>query len=267
MSVLSRFRQLAPTEFEMHGARVVKYTNQRCDNIPKRYQKFFRPRLAKLASLAYYDAIMANECDSRTAEGKAERRKLLDDAIRTIARMQRPLVVCWSLFETKEGGKKEWVELLNREMILLNGAAGYKPGERELPMIRVFDMSYREDRQFVNAVRKLHKYTYSKVCSVPSEYKDHLSDQILTFIDNALYCVLEGNSNIPTTKKQYDIRDGYFKRAIKNLNGLQRPLYALWNVMEYSENTMDEWAELVNESIRLIQGVRKSDKQRFGDLR
>lgn len=267
MTVLARKRQQAATEFEMHCARLVKYTVQRADAMPNRYKKFLRPRLCKPVSLAYYDAIMGNETDNRTSAGQKERTKLFDDAIRSLLRMQKPMVVYWSLFETKEGGIREWVELINREIALLNGAAGYKSGERSLPMIQILDMSYSGDRMFVNAVRKLHKYTYSKICSVPLEYKDYLSDQLLAMVDDALFCTLKGNQNIPTNKKEYEIRDKYFRKAISNLNGMQRPLYALWNVMEYSENTMDEWAELINEALRLLQGVRKSDKRRFGNLK
>ncbi|MCD8009188.1 MAG: hypothetical protein LUF68_09735, partial [Clostridiales bacterium] len=264
--VLARKRQQASTEFEMNCARLVKYTVQRTDSIPNRYKKFVRPCLLTLVNAAYYDAIMANEADSRTPAGKRERVKLLDDGIRALARLEKPLVAYWSLFKTSEGGMKEWTTLINKEMVLLNGAAGYKPGERELPMIHTFDMAYNPDREFVNKMRELHKFTYDKICHVPLDYKDHLSDQILTFVDNALYNVLMGNLYIPVTMEQYEIRDGRFKKAIQNLNGLQRPLYALWNVMEYSEATMDEWAELINEELKLIQGVRKSDRQRFGHL-
>ncbi len=267
MTVLARKRKQATTEFEMNCARLMKYTVQRSDTIPNRYKKFIRPRLCKPVSLAYYDCIMANEADSRTGEGRQERRKLLDNGIRLLVGMQKPLMVYWSLFETSEGGRREWVELINREIVLMNGAAGYKPEERELPMIHTFDINYSEDRQFVNKVRLLHKFTYTKICSVPLEYKDHLSDQILCFVDDALYHTLKGNESIPRNKKQADERDRHFKKAVDNLNGLQRPLYALWNVMGYSENVMDEWAETINDSIKLLQGVRKSDRQRFGSLK
>lgn len=267
MTVLARKRQQASTEFEMNCARLVKYTVQRADNVPNRYKKFIRPRLCKLVNLAYYNAIMANEADRRTTAGQKERVKLFNSAIAALGKMERPLVVYWSLFETSEGGKREWTELINREILLLNGAAGFKAEERSLPMIETFDMNYSDDRQFVNRMRELHKFTYSKICTVPLEYKDHLSDMILYMVDDALYCVLKGNRTVPRNKKQYEIRDKYFRKAVDNLNGLQRPLYALWNVMEYSENAMDEWAGLINETIKMIQGVRKSDKSRFGTLK
>lgn len=266
MSVLARKRHQAPTEFEMNCARLVKYTVQRCDSIPKRYQKFVRPKLMQPTMTAYHAVIMANEGDARTEEGREERRKLFERATRSLLFLQKPLVVYWSLFDTKEGGRKEWVDLVCKELALIDGVTQRRDEERLVPMIRTFDLEYSDDRIFVNKMRDLHKYTYSKICSVPLEYKDHLRDQVLQFVDDALYCVLSGNSCIPTTKKQYDARDRYFRRSIDNLNGLQRPLYALWNVMCYSENVMDEWAGQVNECIKLIQGVRNADKKRFGKL-
>jgi hypothetical protein len=47
---------------------------------------------------------------------------------------------------------------------------------------------------------------------------------------------------------------------------MQRPVLALWNVMSYSENTMDEWAWRLNDVLKLLQGVIKSDKTRFAKL-
>ena len=267
MSVLARKRQQASTEFEMNCARLVRLTVQRCDSIPKRYQKLVRPKLMQPTMAAYHAVIMANEGDARTEEGREYRRMLFDRVTRFLIALQKPMAVYWSLFDTKEGGRREWIDLVCKELALIDGAARYGDGEREVPMIRTFELEYSDDRIFVNKMRDLHKYTYSKICAVPLEYKDHLSDQILQFVDDALFCVLRGNDGIPSTRKQYEARDKYFKRAIDNLNGLQRPLYALWNVMLYSENTMDEWAGQINECIKLIQGVRNSDKKRFGRLK
>ena len=266
MSVLARNRRLSTMEFEMNCARLVQLTAQRADHIPARYKKFVRPRLMELTTSAYHSAIMANEADSRTETGRADRRKLFERSIRCLVALQKPLVVYWSLFDSKEGGIRDWGDLVNKELALLHGAAHFED-DREVPMIKTFDLKYSDDRMFLNKMRELHKYTYSKICSVPLEYKDHLSDQILQFVDDALFCTLQGNDIFPTTRKQYEVRDKYLKRAIDNLNGLQRPLYALWNVMCYSENTMDEWAGQINECIKLLSGLRSSDRKRFGKLK
>jgi len=44
-------------------------------------------------------------------------------------------------------------------------------------------------------------------------------------------------------------------------------MLALWNLMDYSENTMDEWSGLLDEEIRLLEGLKKSDKARYKGLK
>ena len=105
MSVLARNRRQAATEVEMNCARLVVLTTQRADRIPARYKKFVRPRLMELTTSAYHAAIMANEADGRTDAGRAERRKLFERSIRYLTALQKPLVVYWSLFDSKEGGR------------------------------------------------------------------------------------------------------------------------------------------------------------------
>ena len=267
MSVLAEKRKIAFTEFEMQCSRCVEQTEQRCSSIPVRSKKFIKPKLMYHVVAAYHAAIMANEHEWKTETGKAERVKLMDEAIKQLLLMQKPLVVYWSLFDTKDGGIEDWKGNINKAIVLLNAAAGFHDGERELPMIRSFKLKYSEDAIFVSKVRAFHKFTYQKLYRVPEEYKNRLTDEISSFADNVLYSVLRGNEGIPENAKQYKTRDGYFRKAIDNLNGMQRPLYALWNIMEYDENTMDEWASLMNECIKMIQGVRKSDRERFGKLK
>lgn len=122
MSVLARNRRQAATEFEMNCARLVVLTTQRADRIPARYKKFVRSRLMELTTSAYHAAIMANEADGRTDAGRAERRKLFERSIRYLTALQKPLVVYWSLFDSKEGGIREWADLVNKELALLHGA-------------------------------------------------------------------------------------------------------------------------------------------------
>ena len=160
MSVLARNRRQAATEFEMNCARLVVLTTQRADHIPARYKKFVRPRLMELTTSAYHAAIMANEADSRTEAGRTDRRKLFERSIRCLTVLQKPLVVYWSLFDSKEGGIREWADLVNKEIALLHGAAHFEDN-REVPMIKTFDLKYSDDRIFLNKMRELHKYTYS----------------------------------------------------------------------------------------------------------
>lgn len=104
MSVLARFRDEAATEFEMNAVKLHKYTHQRLSSVPNRRKKFVCPKIQKLTSSMYCDVIMGNEQNSRTEEGQSERRALFERAIRTLTRLQDPLIVFTSLQDASEGG-------------------------------------------------------------------------------------------------------------------------------------------------------------------
>jgi hypothetical protein len=134
-------------------------------------------------------------------------------------------------------------------------------------MIHTYDLKYSESRIFVWKMQELTRYFYPKLCRVPLEYKDALTSECLHLIREALYHVMEGNRIIPKTKKKYEQRAKHFRLADAALNGLQIPLLSVWVIMKYSEREYDQQAELLNEEIKLLRGVMKSDKQRYADLR
>lgn len=105
MSVLARKRQQASTEFEMNCARLVRLTVQRCDSIPKRYQKLVRPKLMQPTMAAYHAVIMANEGDARTEEGREYRRMLFDRATRFLIALQKPMALYIGAFSIRRKGE------------------------------------------------------------------------------------------------------------------------------------------------------------------
>lgn len=267
MSVLARFRDTASAEFEMNAVKLHKYTHQRLSSVPNRRKKFVCPKIEKLTSSMYCDVIMGNEQSYRAEDGRSMRNALFERAIRTLTQLQDPLIVFTSLQDASEGGMQEWIGMINREIALLNGAIGYQEGERKLPLLEVYDMKYSEDAIFVQKMRAYHRYCYDKIIRVPLEYKEYLSESILRMVDDALCCVIKGNRKIPTNKQEYEYREKMFQRAIRDLNSMQRPIYALWNVMMYSERVLDEWSGQLEEVLKLLRGVIKSDRQRFKQLR
>ena len=75
------------------------------------------------------------------------------------------------------------------------------------------------------------------------------------------------NVKEPRTKAEAQRRDAWLKDAIDNLNAMQRPLVGLWNIMEYSEAIMDEWAGMIDEEIRILTGLREADRKRYSGLK
>lgn len=120
---------------------------------------------------------------------------------------------------------------------------------------------------FLQKMSELHKYTYQKIGHAPNDCKDFISGKIADYIDTALCAVVLANHKIPETRAEADKRAGHLQAAIDSLNAMQRPLLALWNIMEYSENTMDEWAGLLDEELKILEGLKKADQARYKDIR
>ena len=119
---------------------------------------------------------------------------------------------------------------------------------------------------FLGKMAELHRYTFQKTAHAPNECFDALSTRIDDFCTNALYAVVMANEKMPQTRAEAQARDAWLKDAIDNLNAMQRPMVGLWNIMQYSEKTMDEWAGMIDEEIRILTGLRDADRQRYKSL-
>ena len=47
---------------------------------------------------------------------------------------------------------------------------------------------------------------------------------------------------------------------------MNRPLISIFNIMEYSNHVMKEWADILNLELKLLYGLQKSDQERFKNL-
>lgn len=268
MSVLLRNRKMAKTEYVMQMVKLHEYTQERMQTVPARLKKYVCPHIMKLVTLAHSDVITGyNLWENNRTIDQEEWQRPLDDAIRALGKLQKGLLLYWVLKRTSDSGMDDWAKRINHEIVLLNGASGHSEGERVLPMIHTYDLKYSESRIFVWKMQELVRYFYPKLSHVPLEYKDALTSECLHLIREALYHVMEGNRIIPKTKKQYEQRAKHFRQADAALNGLQVPLLSVWVIMKYSEREYNQQAELLNEEIKLLRGVMKSDKQRYADLK
>ena len=120
---------------------------------------------------------------------------------------------------------------------------------------------------FLGKMAELHRYTFQKTAHAPHDCFDALSIRIDDFVTNALYDVVMANAKEPRTKAEAQTRDAWLKDAIDNLNAMQRPMVGLWNIMQYSEKIMDEWAGMIDEEIRILTGLREADRKRYSGLK
>lgn len=264
MSVLRSKRKTAYTEYLHNMAVICRYTKERLNPVPARYRKFICPKVYEPCSRGYTAAILANE-QRNTDEGKARRVALLESALKEMLKLQKPLIAAWNILGTEYESAGRWADIINREIGLLVGAMR---NGKELPnMIVTLPRKEKIARlAFLKTMCDLHKYTYGKIGHAPNGCKDFISMKIAEFADAALCAVILANSKIPETKADAKRREDYINAAIDNLNGMQAPLLALWNLMDYSERIMDEWAGLLSDELKLLEGLKKADRERFKNL-
>lgn len=264
MSVLRSKRKTAFSEFERQMGIIVRHTSDRLNSVPMRYRKFIYPKIYDPTNRAYTDVILANEQNVKTPEGSRQRSALFTDALRAILSLQKPLLSLWNILDIREDGAKQWADMLNREIALIFGVT---KREEVQPMIVALPKSKIQRLAFLQKMAELHKYTYEKIGHAPNHCKDFLSGRIADHIDTALCSVVLANHKIPETRTDAEKRERYIQAAIDSLNAMQRPLLALWNIMDYSEKTMDDWAGLIDEELKLLEGLKKADRARYKDLR
>lgn len=263
MAVIRRKRAIAYTEFERQMENICKELKSRLGSLPARYHKYLDRRIYEPASHAYSAVILANEQETRDGQGQAKRLSLFHAALEQLSKLQKPLLAYFNIKDSKEGGMEQLASMINREYGLIYGVMGRKD---KPPMFLILPKQKIKNLQFLGVMCRLHKYTYQKIGHAPNDCTDFISQRIAEFVDTALYHVVAANHKIPATRQEADARARHLQSAIDCINGMQRPMLALWNLMDYSEKTMDEWAGLLDEELKLLEGLKKADKARYKGL-
>lgn len=264
MAVLRRKRAVAFSEFERQMGNLCKELKARLNTLPSRYKKFLSRRIYEPANHAYSAVIIANEQNSRDSTGAKRRTAMFVEALGLLSKLQKPLLSYWNLKDSSEGGMKQVADMVNREYALIYGVMGRKDAP---PMIVTLPKRKAKELLFLGKMCELHRYTYQRIGHAPNDCTDFISMQIAEFVDSALCHVVVANHRIPETKEEAERRIQHLTAAVDCLNGMQRPMLALWNLMDYSERIMDEWAGLLDEEIKLLEGLKKADKTRYKDLK
>lgn len=264
MSVLKNKRKTAFSEFERQMILLCRYTKDRLNSVPARYKKFINPKIYDPTNKAMTAVILANEQNSRTAQGQKRRLVMFKAAVQQLVSLQKPLLAAWNLLGIEEESTARWADMINREFALIWGVTKWKEAQ---PMIIALPKRKMEKLEFLKTMAELHRYTYMKIGHAPTHCKDTIGDRIADFVNTALCEIVLANHKIPETKAEATERAAHIQSAIDSLNGLQRPLLALWLIQDYSENEMDEWAGLIDKELRLLEGLKTADAERYKNLK
>ncbi|MCC8156374.1 MAG: hypothetical protein LIO54_03745 [Oscillospiraceae bacterium] len=266
MSVPRARRKVAWSEFERQAMLLLRHTHNVLEHTPKRYVKYVCPQIYEITTRICNDAVFANEQYAKDPEQAAERASLIDDALRALPELQRPLWVYWNLRGTKESSQKFWCDMANNEGRLLCRVLRDAEREETILKIRPLPVHQINEAQYLGKIAALHRYTYQKIVHEPERWRNYVLENIVRLADDALCSAIDGNRKIPETAAEAERRAKNLRHALHCLNAMQRPMFALWNLHMYSETAMQEWADLTDDSIRLLQSVISSDKDRFKDL-
>lgn len=265
MAVLRSKRTLAYSEFERQMAKIHQDLESRMHALPVRYKKHVCGKLYAPMNRAYDAVILANEQKGHNKAAQEKRQKCLSVAVKNIMAMERPLMAFLNIRDVKDASCELIGKALNFEISLIWGAAGW-PTE-EMPVFHSLKKEKFARLAFLGKMAALHRYTFEKTAHAPNDCFDSLSTRLDDFATNALYDVVMANDRMPTTRAEAEKRDAYLKDALDNLNAMQRPMVGLWNIMQYSEKIMDEWAGMLDEEITILTGLRSKDRERYKALR
>lgn len=116
--------------------------------------------------------------------------------------------------------------------------------------------------EFLCKLRELHRFTHGKVIRMTNIFKDAEAEILIELIDDAWYCAVHGNQKRLDIEKEREDRRKLFSRAISDLYKFERPLFSVFSLGNYSNREMKDWIDLHVETLRLLQAVQQSDKER-----
>ncbi len=263
MSVLKSKRVLSPHEYVTNFIDLYKYTEERLAGVPKRKRKWLcEPIILKMNSI--YNIIADSNCDYYISNTKlCDNTDIANEIINELLNLQRPLLALWNIEKYKTQKMAHWSDLINEEINYVKRIGVIKEEKAKLFII---DYEAVNKADFLKALSKLHRLIYSKTISLPDNIRGAKGLLLMRLADDALYYAYDANRFVPTTKAMYDARAKKMIKAYKRLKAMDNPMFSLFNLMGYSEKTMIEMANALQDATNLLYGVIKSDKERFKDL-
>jgi len=261
MSVLARKRQISRHEHTIHFVALYEYTEERLSKMAKRKYRWLGAPIAS-AMNRMRDEIMQLE-DTYYSSKKSTKEQCVH-IIRELLELQKPLIALWNVEGYQERRMKKWASLIDREINLLADVA--ELGKRTRHMM-ILDHAAINRMDCMKTMSKLHRTIYSKSISLPTYCRETKGSFLMRIADEALYRLFVGNSIIPKTKLQYEVRKKNISRAMNCLKSMEQPIFSIFNILNYSNETMEEIAEMITEEEKLIVGLMKPDEKRISGLK
>lgn len=210
----------------------------------------------------YIMDIMENTYRKRSSNGGVEN-KLIDDFLKCILDMEKPLVIMWNVMKASNKEIERWTYLLNDVLEKYSMARDTKHKGR-----RICQFSWNEIRKFacLEMLSDYHRYVHGKVVKAKSHYDETIGRLLIVHIDTAFYNLLRANRIYPTTHEEYEKRRKLISSVITEIDSMERSIISYFNLMCYSEKVLEEWS-LKHAAVKnSLHSVQRSDRTRFGKL-
>lgn len=265
MSVVKAKRHLSPHEFWWQMEKLKEYTALKISNTPKRKRKIICVAIGKHTADAWHYTALADEIRIKDEETRIMRTELFAKAIHELEELQKPLYIYWNIQHADTKSMEFWSNSINEEMTRIAGIYEKESGKQmHFHYIKILHWKQMRECQYVSKMAEYHKYVHGKLMHLPYDCMD--VQKYREIIDHVFCEIVQSNWKIPETKQEFKKRKELIEDAIKQLNASQYLIYSIWNLKPFSEREMNEWAGMLNEILKLLSAVRKSDASRFCSL-
>ena len=240
--------------------RLYDYTEEKLSKMAKRkYRWLGSPIAEKMNGMRdeimqifdqYYDSgkILQEQCYS---------------VIMGLLSLQKPLIALWNVEGYTVRRMEKWKFLIETEINHLADHGGIR--KRDGYMF-ILDYEAINRLDCMRNMSQLHKMIYTKSISLPSYCRETKGSYLMQIADTAQYHMARGNRKITETREEYEVRKKDFSRALNCIRSMEQPMFAVFNLMNYSNETMEEIAGLITETENLLKGLMDSDEERFAAL-
>ena len=260
MGVIKSKREISRYEYAYRFIKLYNFTEIKLSKMAKRkYRWLGAPIAAKMNGMR--DEIM-QIFDPYYESGKTLQEQCLS-VIKGLLSLQKPLLALWNVEGYTEKRMEKWISLIEMEIDLLADLGGF---EKRKGYMFILDYEAINRLDCMKYMSKLHKMIYTKSVSLPAYCRETKGSYLMEIADTALFRLARGNRKIPETKEEYETRKNDFSRAMNCIKSMEQPMFAVFNLMNYSTETMEEIAGLITETEKLLAGLMKSDEERFAGL-
>ena len=236
---------------------------KKMNKVSKRRRKWVCANIHSILNSAYIHVMELGEMYFEASERRGKKETMAAQIIDELNSMEKPLYVYWNVCRIPTKEIRAWDTHIRNEIGLLHAFLTEEGHEMN---ITILDWDKIEKVSFLKNMSEFHRYIHGKVINANSQYDASEGSVLIRLADDAFYHVYKANEKLPASQKEYKKRKEHISKAISALNSMNRQSLFYFNLMQYSERVMREWADMLSQELKMLYALQKSDKARFQDL-